>query len=92
MEGTGSGFHQLASSELRMTKPRRKPATGYHAFLVEPMPGFSPTNWQDKPHHYRIVEYAGPKQFKGQVDAWRFLFNHKALANDDTRLWAIYVD
>lgn len=75
-----------------MTKFRRKPATGYHAFLVEPTPDFAPTNWQDKPLHYRIIEYAGLKQFKGQVDAWRFLFNHRALADGDTKLWAIYVN
>ena len=75
-----------------MTKPRRKPANCYHAFLVEPMPGFRPTNWQDKPQHYRIIEYIGPKQFKGQVDAFRFLHNHNALAKRDTGVWAMYVE
>ena len=75
-----------------MTKPRRKPANCYHAFLVKPSPGFKPTNWRDKPQHYRIVEYVGPKQFRGQVDAWRFLHNHDALTNGETDLWAIYVD
>jgi hypothetical protein len=75
-----------------MTFPRRKPTTSFHAFLVEPMPGFKPTNWQDKPQHYRIVEYLGPKRFKGRADAWRFLHNHEAIDSGNVGTWAIYVD
>jgi hypothetical protein len=75
-----------------MTKLRKKPATQYHALLVEPTPDFSPTNWQDKPANYRIVEYLGPKQYRGRADAWRFMHNHEALENGQIETWAIYVD
>lgn len=75
-----------------MTKPRRKPATQFHAFLVEPMPGFAPTNWRQKPDHYRILEYVGPKHFKGSADSWKFLHNHEALLRGETQRWAIYLD
>ena len=75
-----------------MTKPRIKPSTRYHAFLVQTSPEFEPTNWQDKPNQYRILEYLGPKRFKGRADAWRFLHNHQALETGNTAVWAIYVD
>jgi hypothetical protein len=75
-----------------MTKPRRKPATQYHAFIVEPMRGFRPRNWQDKPTHYRILEFLGPKRFKGRADAWKFLHNHQAIEQGDLSKWAIYID
>jgi hypothetical protein len=76
-----------------MTKPRKKPATQYHAFLVEPMPGFAPNNWQQKPDHYRILEYVGPKHFKGRADAWKFLHNHDAIERGgEITQWAIYLD
>jgi len=75
-----------------MTKPRRKPPTQIHAFLVEPMPGFTPTNWRQKPDHYRILDYVGPKHFKGRADAWKFLHNHNAIMRGDFNQWAIYLD
>ena len=75
-----------------MTKPRKKPNTRFHAFIVEPMPGFTPRNWRQKPDHYRILEYLGPKHFKGRADTWRFLHNHDAIEQGDTTRWAICLD
>ena len=75
-----------------MTKLRRKPSSKFHAFLVEPKPGFRPTNWRQNPEHYRIVEYVGPKMFKGSVDAWKFLHNHDEMAKESISQWAIYLD
>ena len=75
-----------------MTKPRRKPPTQFHAFLVEPQPDFKPSNWRQTPAHYRIVEYVGPKHFKGRADAWKFLHNHEAIHKDNVGTWAIYLD
>jgi hypothetical protein len=75
-----------------MTKPRKKPGIRYHALLVQPSPEFEPTNWQDKPEHYRVLEYLGPKLFRGRADAWRFLHNHQAIETGDRRSWAIYID
>ena len=73
-----------------MTKPRRKRPDSYHAFLVEPGPDFEPTNWQDKPRQYRILQYLGEKRFRGRADAWRFLHNHQALSIGNTSIWAIH--
>jgi hypothetical protein len=75
-----------------MTKPRSKPKARYQAFIVEPAPGFKPTNWRQTPTHYRIVEAAGARPFKGNADAWKFLHNHDALADQTTNRWAIYLD
>lgn len=75
-----------------MTKPRKKPATNFHAFLVEPHPGFVPKNWRENPKHYRIIEYVGPKHFKGRADAWKFLHNHEAIHQNEVVQWAIYLD
>lgn len=75
-----------------MTKPRTKPKYKFLAFIVEPTPGFNPRNWQQTPEHYRIVEYMGPQPFKGAIDAWKFLHNHKAIALGTTNRWAIYLD
>lgn len=75
-----------------MTKLRRKPNTRFHAFVVEPSPGFEPTNWQQTPEHYRIVNYVGPKDFRGAADAWKFLFNHNALRSSQQTRWAICLD
>ena len=75
-----------------MTKLRPRPAAGYHAFLVQPLAGFEPKNWQDKPKHYRILEYVGSKLFLGRADAWRFLHNHQALEKGNFEAWAIYVE
>ncbi|MGI9497352.1 MAG: hypothetical protein ACR2NK_14945 [Mariniblastus sp.] len=75
-----------------MTKPRRKPKTTYHAFLVEPAPGFEPSNWQQNPDFYKVVEYLGPKFFKGQADAWKFLHNHEKQNQAAIDTWAIYLD
>lgn len=75
-----------------MTKPRRKPKTRFHMFMVEPYPGFHPTNWQQTPKHYRILKYVGPEQFRGSADAWKFLHNHGALRSSNTNQWAIYLD
>lgn len=75
-----------------MTKLRRRPATRFHAFLVEPAPGFNPNNWRQKPRHYRIVEYIGPNCFRGTADAWKFLYNHEAIQKGDTSRWALLLD
>jgi len=75
-----------------MTKPRRKLKTRFHTFIVEPNPGFQPTNWQQTPKHYRILRYVGPEQFRGSADAWKFLHNHGALRCGNTTQWAIYLD
>jgi hypothetical protein len=75
-----------------MTKPRKKPNTRFHAFLVEPKPGFKPTNWQQNPEHYRILEYIGPKHFIGRADAWKFLHNHEQMSRNSIKSWAIYLD
>ena len=77
---------------LIMTKPRRKPKTTYHAFLVEPAPGFAPSNWQQNPDYYKVIEYLGPKFFKGQADAWKFLHNHEKQNQGSIKTWAIYLD
>ena len=75
-----------------MSKPRKKPNTRFHAFIVEPSPDFEPTNWQQTPRHYRIVSYVGPKDFRGSADAWKFLYNHDALSRGDQSRWAICLD
>lgn len=75
-----------------MSKPRRKPTTNFLAFLVDPAPDFQPTNWQQVPKHYRILEFVGPKHFKGRADAWKFLHNHDQLNQDKIQTWAIYLD
>lgn len=80
-----------------MTKPRRKPKTTYHAFLVEPTIEFAPSNWQQNPDFYKVIKYLGPKYFQGQADAWKFLHNHEkqksARQNQGSiDTWAIYLD
>lgn len=75
-----------------MTKFRRKPATRFHAFLVQPNPEFEPRNWQQTPRHYRIVQYVGVKQFLGGADSWKFVHNHAAMESGDVSTWAIYLD
>ena len=75
-----------------MTKPRSKLPTRFHAFLVEPQPDFKPSNWRQTPEHYRIIEYVGPKHFKGRADAWKFLHNHDAIQQENVCTWAIYLD
>ncbi len=75
-----------------MTKPRKKPNAKFHAFLVEPTPGFKPKNWRTNPEHYRILHYVGPKLFKGSVDAWKFLHNHDEMKKEEITQWAIFLD
>ncbi len=75
-----------------MTKPRRKPETRFHTFIVEPSPDFEPVNWQQTPDHYRILKYVGPEKFRGSADAWKFLHNHRVLQTGSTDQWAIYLD
>ncbi len=53
----------------------------YHAFIVEPVGPFAPSNWQGVPQSYRIVEYVGMKKHRGDADAWRFLHNRQALGD-----------
>lgn len=73
-----------------MTKARKRP-TGYMRFLVEPAENFSPTNWQQTPSSYRIIEFAGTVAMLGQADSWKFLHNHAAIRNGGTCNWAIHV-
>lgn len=69
----------------------------YHAFIVEPVGAFAPANWQGVPQSYRIVEYVGMKKYRGDADAWRFLFNREAIGDAARRSqapfkrWAIVV-
>jgi hypothetical protein len=75
-----------------MTAIRKRKTSEYHAFLVKPMEAFCPNNWQQKPDSYQIIEYLGPKNRLGSVDAWRFLHNHQAIAQGKAAdSWAIYV-
>jgi len=62
-----------------MTKLTKRPAQHFMAFFVRPTPEFSPTSWRDLPQNYRVIEYVGPKQFRGRADAWRFLQNRAML-------------
>ncbi len=61
------------------------------AMVVEPTEDFQPSNWQDTPRAYRIVELAGNKKHRGDADAWRFLFNRNAIKNGKVNRWAIWV-
>jgi len=63
----------------------------WHAFIVEPVEGFEPTNWLGIPQGYRIVEYVGPKKDRGDADAWRFLYNRKAIGDSSLSRWAVVV-
>jgi len=75
-----------------MTAIRKRTHNNYHAFLVKPTKDFCPSNWQQKPESYKIIEYLGPKNRLGSVDAWRFLHNHQAIAEGTAAEgWAIYV-
>ena len=64
----------------------------FHAFLVEPQPGFSPDDWRDRPSGYRIVSYEGPLNYRGRADAWRFMQNQLAMQQGLTDRWAICVN
>jgi hypothetical protein len=59
---------------------------------VEPEPGFEPKNWRDKPKSYRVIEYVGPKRFRGNADAWRFLHNQRQLQSNKLDAWAILLN
>jgi hypothetical protein len=75
-----------------MTAIRKRPENSYHAFLVKPSEDFCPSNWQQKPEAYQIIEYLGPRNRLGSVDAWRFMHNHQAISQGTaTDGWAIYV-
>ena len=83
-----------------MTKFRKRPAQRFIAFLVQPTDDFEPNGWQDVPKNYRVIEYVGPKQFRGRADAWRFIENKTILddfgENDrpDRKInrWAVVID
>lgn len=83
-----------------MTKFRKRPTQRFIAFLVQPADDFRPHGWQDVPQNYRVIEYLGPKQFRGRADAWRFITNKTILeefAESDRpqRMldrWAVVVD
>ena len=64
----------------------------FHAFLVEPLPGFAPGDWRDRPSGYRIVSYEGPLNYRGRADAWRFMQNKLAIEQGLTDRWAICVN
>jgi hypothetical protein len=73
-------------------RKRTKTKSEYHAFLVKPTADFCPSNWQEKPESYQIIEYLGPRQRLGRVDAWRFMHNHDAITQGTAQDgWAIYV-
>ena len=62
------------------------------AMVVEPIANFRPSNWQDTPQSYRVVEITGNKKHRGEADAWRFLFNRDVLkANGSIQRWGIWV-
>ena len=64
----------------------------FHAFLVEPSPGFSPNDWREQPRGYKIVSYEGPKTYRGRADAWLFMQNKFAIEDCATERWAICVN
>jgi hypothetical protein len=61
------------------------------AMVVEPSEEFVPSNWQDTPKAYRIVELAGNMKHRGDADAWRFLFNRDVMKVGPVDRWAIWV-
>lgn len=73
-----------------MTKPRTK-TRGYLTFVVEPTSDFTPTNWQEVPASYRIVEFSGAKRLLGEADSWKFLHNQAALRQNSLSSWAIHI-
>ena len=73
-----------------MTKPRTK-TKGYLTFVVEPTGDFAPTNWQETPASYRIIEFVGPKRLLGEADSWKFLHNQAALRQNNLARWAIHI-
>ena len=71
---------------------KKSKTTQFVAMVVEPTANFHPSNWQDTPQSYRVVEVTGNKKHRGEADAWRFLFNRDALkANGSIRRWGIWV-
>jgi len=85
-----------------LTKPRIRPTQRYIALIVKPLPGFNPSSWQDVPQTYRVIEFVGPKQFRGRADAWRFMENKAVLdewkneqgimQKDPIQRWAVVID
>lgn len=76
-----------------MSKPRKLPR-GFVTFVVQPTVDFRPTNWQQTPTRFRIVKDLGAKQFLGQADAWKFLFNQEVLKHRSAGSidqWAIHL-
>jgi len=76
-------MNDISPKETRLSRLRKRPAQRFIAFFVKPLPGFSPTSWQDVPKNYRVIDYVGPKQFRGRADAWRFMKNKSVL--DDAK-------
>ena len=83
-----------------MTKFRKRPTQRFIALLVQPADDFVPHGWQDIPKNYRVIEYVGPKQFRGRADAWRFVENKTILddfadgnrTNRKIDRWAVVVE
>ena len=79
--------------QQRKRSDGKKGATNsFHAFLVEPLPGFVPDDWRQQPCGYKIVSYEGPKKFRGRADAWLFMQNKTAIVEGYTHRWAICVN
>ena len=64
----------------------------FHAFLVEPLQGFTPDDWRTQPCSYKIVSYEGPLNYRGRADAWLFMQNKFAIDCGTTDRWAICVN
>ena len=76
-----------------MSKPRKLPQA-FVTFVVQPTVDFRPTNWQQSPTRFRILKHQGSKQFLGQADAWKFLFNQEVLKHQPAGSidqWAIHL-
>ena len=78
-------------SALHPSISKNRVLNTWHAFIVEPVGEFQPTNWQGIPQSYRIVEYVGQKKHRGDADAWRFLKNREAIGEGSLGRWAIVV-
>ncbi len=95
-------MNDISPKETRLSRLRKRPAQRFIAFFVKPLPGFSPTSWQDVPKNYRVIDYVGPKQFRGRADAWRFMENKAVLDNSQSgngsddknsiEKWAVVID
>ena len=71
---------------------RTRPAKRYKLLIVEPVGNWTPSNWQEKPTRFRIVKTVDRVTRLGKADAWKFMFNVKAIADGTAcQRWALRV-